>query len=116
MLVPKTFFVGTGLGQTQVQTVGVGVAIGQACMLLSAGAPGKRYMLPHATGELNSTPSSIRLVCAVFVCHLHGINENEYPPVGDNILIFWCEVSSLQLCCSSRAYLPQVSDKQWRFT
>eukprot|EP00241_Pyramimonas_parkeae_P006535 CAMPEP_0114251974 /NCGR_PEP_ID=MMETSP0058-20121206/15573_1 /TAXON_ID=36894 /ORGANISM="Pyramimonas parkeae, CCMP726" /LENGTH=334 /DNA_ID=CAMNT_0001365845 /DNA_START=71 /DNA_END=1075 /DNA_ORIENTATION=- len=36
----------------EVQTVGVGVAIGQACMLLSAGAPGKRYMLPHATAML----------------------------------------------------------------
>ena len=34
----------------QVHTVGVGVAIGQACMLLSAGTKGKRFMLPHATG------------------------------------------------------------------
>ena len=34
----------------QVHTVGVGVAIGQACMLLSAGHKGKRFMLPHATG------------------------------------------------------------------
>ena len=34
----------------QIHTVGVGVAIGQSCMLLSAGARGKRYMLPHATG------------------------------------------------------------------
>ena len=30
--------------------MGVGVAIGQACMLLSAGHKGKRFMLPHATG------------------------------------------------------------------
>jgi ATP-dependent Clp endopeptidase proteolytic subunit ClpP len=37
---------------TEIQTVGVGVAIGQACMLLSAGAPGKRFMLPHATAML----------------------------------------------------------------
>lgn len=36
----------------QVHTVGVGVAIGQSCMLLSAGTKGKRFMLPHATGEL----------------------------------------------------------------
>jgi ATP-dependent Clp endopeptidase proteolytic subunit ClpP len=36
----------------EVQTVGVGVAIGQACMLLSAGAKGKRFMLPHATAML----------------------------------------------------------------
>ena len=35
-------------------TVGVGVAIGQACMLLSAGTKGKRFMLPHATGALPS--------------------------------------------------------------
>lgn len=34
----------------QVHTVGVGVAIGQSCMLLSAGTKGKRFMLPHATG------------------------------------------------------------------
>ena len=36
----------------QVHTVGVGVAIGQSCMLLSAGTKGKRFMLPHATGKL----------------------------------------------------------------
>lgn len=35
---------------TKVHTVGVGVAIGQACMLLAAGHKGKRFMLPHATG------------------------------------------------------------------
>jgi len=34
----------------QVHTVGVGVAIDQSCMLLSAGTKGKRFMLPHATG------------------------------------------------------------------
>ena len=34
----------------QIHTVGVGVAIGQACMLLAAGHKGKRFMLPHATG------------------------------------------------------------------
>ena len=36
----------------EIATVGVGVAIGQACMLLSAGNKGKRYMLPHATAML----------------------------------------------------------------
>ena len=36
--------------EMQVHTVGVGVAIGQACMLLAAGHKGKRFMLPHATG------------------------------------------------------------------
>ena len=40
----------------QINTVGVGVAIGQACMLLSAGTKGKRFMLPHATGVLVARP------------------------------------------------------------
>ena len=35
-----------------IATVGVGVALGQACMLLSAGKKGKRFMLPHATAML----------------------------------------------------------------
>ena len=34
-------------------TVGVGVAIGQSCMLLSAGEKGKRFMLEHATAMLH---------------------------------------------------------------
>ncbi|KAJ7538580.1 hypothetical protein O6H91_11G055200 [Diphasiastrum complanatum] len=34
-------------GET-IQTVAVGAAIGQACLLLAAGEKGKRYMLPHA--------------------------------------------------------------------
>eukprot|EP00884_Botryococcus_braunii_P011034 jgi/Botrbrau1/19932/Bobra.0059s0049.1 len=38
--------------QNEMHTVGVGVAIGQACMLLSAGNKGKRFMLPHATAML----------------------------------------------------------------
>lgn len=33
--------------------MGVGVAIGQACMLLSAGHKGKRFMLEHATAMLH---------------------------------------------------------------
>ena len=33
--------------------MGVGVAIGQACMLLSAGEKGKRYMLEHATAMMH---------------------------------------------------------------
>lgn len=36
----------------QIQTVAVGAAIGQACLLLSAGTKGKRYMMPHATGSV----------------------------------------------------------------
>lgn len=39
--------------KNEVMTVGVGVAIGQSCMLLSAGARGKRFMLPHATAMLH---------------------------------------------------------------
>lgn len=35
----------------EVHTVGVGAAMGQACMLLSAGHKGKRFMQPNATGE-----------------------------------------------------------------
>ncbi|KAK9805885.1 hypothetical protein WJX73_001067 [Symbiochloris irregularis] len=35
-----------------VYTLGVGVAMGQSCMLLSAGAKGHRFMLPHATAML----------------------------------------------------------------
>ncbi|CAL8460690.1 g221 [Coccomyxa elongata] len=38
--------------KNEVHTVGVGVAMGQACMLLSAGHKGKRFMLPHATAML----------------------------------------------------------------
>ena len=38
----------------QINTVGVGVAIGQSCMILSAGTKGKRFMLPHATGNLSA--------------------------------------------------------------
>lgn len=34
----------------QIQTVAVGAAIGQACLLLAAGDKGMRYMMPHATG------------------------------------------------------------------
>ena len=37
----------------QVHTVGVGVAIGQSCLLLSAGEKGKRFMLEHATAMLH---------------------------------------------------------------
>ncbi|GAB4817093.1 hypothetical protein N2152v2_004139 [Parachlorella kessleri] len=39
--------------KNEVHTVGVGVAIGQSCMLLSAGAKGKRFMLEHATAMLH---------------------------------------------------------------
>lgn len=38
--------------KNEMQTVGVGAAIGQACMLLAAGEKGRRYMLPHATAMI----------------------------------------------------------------
>lgn len=34
--------------KNEIHTVGVGAAIGQACLLLAAGTKGKRFMLPHA--------------------------------------------------------------------
>jgi ATP-dependent Clp protease protease subunit len=37
----------------EIYTVGTGVAIGQACVLLSAGDKGKRFMTPHATAMLH---------------------------------------------------------------
>ncbi len=38
---------------SDVCTVNCGVAIGQSCVLLAAGAKGKRAMLPHATAMLH---------------------------------------------------------------
>ncbi|EFJ04638.1 hypothetical protein SELMODRAFT_131372, partial [Selaginella moellendorffii] len=40
------------LVKNEIHTVGVGAAIGQACLLLAAGTKGKRYMLPHATAMI----------------------------------------------------------------
>ncbi|CAL52171.2 Clp protease proteolytic subunit /Translocation-enhancing protein TepA [Ostreococcus tauri] len=37
----------------EIYTVGTGVAVGQACVLLSAGDKGKRFMTPHATAMLH---------------------------------------------------------------
>ena len=45
----------------QIQTVAVGAAIGQACLLLASGDKGMRFMMPHATGMLVSCLS----LCAV---------------------------------------------------
>ncbi|KAG9444559.1 hypothetical protein H6P81_015899 [Aristolochia fimbriata] len=44
----------------EIQTVAVGAAIGQACLLLAAGKKGKRYMLPHAKAMIQQprVPSS----------------------------------------------------------
>eukprot|EP00271_Cylindrocystis_brebissonii_P013161 TRINITY_DN32775_c0_g1_i1.p1 TRINITY_DN32775_c0_g1~~TRINITY_DN32775_c0_g1_i1.p1 ORF type:complete len:365 (-),score=73.12 TRINITY_DN32775_c0_g1_i1:513-1607(-) len=40
------------LVKNEIQTVGVGAAIGQACLLLAAGEKGRRFMLPHATAMI----------------------------------------------------------------
>jgi hypothetical protein len=37
---------------SQVHTVAIGTAMGQACMLLASGHHGKRFMLPHTIGAL----------------------------------------------------------------
>ena len=65
----------------QVHTVGVGVAIGQSCMLLSAGTKGKRFMLPHATGKLP-------VISLQYMANL-------------NIQLFLCTSFENQLCMSS---------------
>ncbi|KAL1350667.1 hypothetical protein HN51_014691 [Arachis hypogaea] len=46
--------------QNEIHTVAVGAAIGQACLLLSAGTPGKRFMMPHAKAMIQQPriPSS----------------------------------------------------------
>lgn len=36
----------------QIETVAVGAAIGQACLLLAAGKKGRRFMMPHSKGKL----------------------------------------------------------------
>ena len=38
---------------SDIATIDVGVAIGQACVILAAGTKGKRAMLPHATAMLH---------------------------------------------------------------
>lgn len=45
---------------TQIHTVAVGAAIGQACLLLAAGTKGKRFMMPHAKAMIQQPriPSS----------------------------------------------------------
>ncbi|KAL9320257.1 hypothetical protein ACSQ67_012096 [Phaseolus vulgaris] len=46
--------------EIMIHTVAVGAAIGQACLLLSAGTPGKRFMMPHAKAMIQQPriPSS----------------------------------------------------------
>ncbi|KAK7284374.1 hypothetical protein RJT34_19119 [Clitoria ternatea] len=46
--------------KNEIHTVAVGAAIGHACLLLSAGTPGKRFMMPHAKAMIQQprVPSS----------------------------------------------------------
>ncbi|CAL9003355.1 unnamed protein product [Prunus brigantina] len=46
--------------KNEIHTVAVGAAIGQACLLLSAGTKGKRFMMPHAKAMIQQprVPSS----------------------------------------------------------
>lgn len=46
--------------KNEIHTVGVGAAIGHACLLLAAGAKGKRFMMPHAKAMIQQprVPSS----------------------------------------------------------
>ncbi|KAK9086424.1 hypothetical protein Syun_028818 [Stephania yunnanensis] len=46
--------------KNEIQTVAVGAAIGQACLLLAAGRKGRRFMLPHAKAMIQQprVPSS----------------------------------------------------------
>ncbi|XP_068659587.1 ATP-dependent Clp protease proteolytic subunit-related protein 3, chloroplastic-like [Aristolochia californica] len=46
--------------KNEIQTVAVGAAIGQACLLLAAGKKGKRFMMPHAKAMIQQprVPSS----------------------------------------------------------
>ncbi|XP_027350518.1 ATP-dependent Clp protease proteolytic subunit-related protein 3, chloroplastic [Abrus precatorius] len=46
--------------KNEIHTVAVGAAIGQACLLLSAGTKGKRFMMPHAKAMIQQPriPSS----------------------------------------------------------
>ncbi|KAK7337746.1 hypothetical protein VNO77_18333 [Canavalia gladiata] len=49
--------------KNEVHTFCLGAAIGQACLILSAGTPGKRVMMPHATAMLQEpriAPSGLR--------------------------------------------------------
>ena len=67
----------------QINTVGVGVAIGQACMLLSAGTKGKRFMLPHATGQcLPARPQAHPLLATCGACLMLGIDRELTEGVG----------------------------------
>lgn len=46
--------------KNEIQTVAVGAAIGQACLLLAAGKKGRRFMMPHAKAMIQQprVPSS----------------------------------------------------------
>lgn len=57
---------------TQIHTVAVGAAIGQACLLLAAGTKGKRFMMPHAKGMMLLA----FLVCILVFLHFYPFLSN----------------------------------------
>ena len=61
----------------QIHTVAVGAAIGQACLLLSAGTPGKRFMMPHAKGMV-WTLWFLSFACSPLI--LHGCGTVLFQP------------------------------------
>ncbi|CAI7906464.1 unnamed protein product [Closterium sp. NIES-53] len=51
--------------KNEMQTVGVGAAIGQACMLLAAGETGRHFMLPHATAMIQQPRLPSTFLCSL---------------------------------------------------
>lgn len=56
--------------KTEIHTVALGAAVGQACLLLSAGTKGRRYMTPHAKAMIQQPrvpPSGLRPASDVLI-------------------------------------------------
>ncbi|XVF41873.1 hypothetical protein PTKIN_Ptkin01aG0315600 [Pterospermum kingtungense] len=66
--------------QNEIHTVAVGAAIGQACLLLSAGTEGHRFMMPHAKAMIQQPrvpssglmPASDVLIRAKEICWINN--------------------------------------------
>lgn len=92
----------------QIHTVGVGVAIGQSCMLLSAGTKGKRFMLPHATGTLLFAYTYLPLsrmprmtIAAGKCCMLHHATVALLPSLSTAFFIPGPAVIIAPVCCDA---------------
>lgn len=84
--------------KNEINTVGVGVAIGQACMLLSAGTKGKRFMLPHATAMLHQPrvpPTGARQVSARPALQGRTVSPSDSAALAVTLLPRPCEPLSL---------------------